>query len=606
MAPENNNIEYKLSKQSYVAFDALTLKDFIIDRLSQDDNFTDQIYEGSNLSSIIEIIAYSYHVLLFYLNTTASESTFSQATIFDNMNKIVNLVGYKPRGAFTSTCTINAIADSNLPKDNYTLRKYSYFLVDDIQYTALQDQSFSKATDGSESLKALNDNIILYQGTVEKYPSYISTGQEFETIPVVVDNIVDEVNAKFISEGSISVYVREAADSKYYEYTETNSLYLSRNNERVYDLRLNENGNYEVKFGNDVFGRNLVQGDEVIIYYLMSDNVAGAISPNAISTNGIFIYNTPLFNDIYNDIRRENEATLLDSSNASFIRFNNPSTSTNITAGEDVSDIRKNTPRFVSSNLRLVTPADYTFFLERELNAFTSSIYTATNAEYLDEYIDYFYKISVDPNKVNKVLLNQVSFADSCDFNNVNVFCVPAFDEVLNSAGPKYLANSLKNLVVDSTRNSKMLSHEVVPRDPIYSGFGIGVTNMAPSTKTLLYCKLIIVRERNNKIQQATITKQVESIIRDFFKASNNSLGQSIKLTNLVSDIIGVEGIKRIYTKNIQEDIEFDGISFISWNPQYPDDDVVQVNQNIKLPFFRFPYLDCPDKLINSIEVVDE
>ena len=351
---------------------------------------------------------------------------------------------------------------------------------------------------------------------------------------------------------------------------------------------------------------NIEQGDEVVIFYLMSDNIAGAISPNAISTNGIFIYNTPIFNSIYNDIKQPNEATLLNSSLASSIRFNNPSNSTNITAGEDVSDIKKNTPRFVSSNLRLVTPDDYTFFLEREMKAFTSAIYTATNDEYLNEYIDYFYKISVDPNKVNKVLLNQVSFADSCDFNNVNVFCVPAFDEVLNAAGPKYLANSLKNLIVDSTRTSKMLSHEVVPRDPVYSAFGIGVTSTAASTKTQLYSKLVVVRERNNRIQQATITRQVESIIRDFFKASNNTLGQDIKLTNLVSDIIGVEGIKRIYTKNIQENIEFDGISFISWNPQYPDDDVVQVNQNTKLPFFRFPYLDCPDKLINSIEVVDE
>ena len=86
-----DNTDYKLSQDAYVAFDAVTLKDFIINRLEEDENFTDQIYEGSNLASIIEIIAYSYHVLLFYLNTTASESTFSQASLYENMNKIVNL-----------------------------------------------------------------------------------------------------------------------------------------------------------------------------------------------------------------------------------------------------------------------------------------------------------------------------------------------------------------------------------------------------------------------------------------------------------------------------------------------------------------------------------
>ena len=60
--------EFGLSTDSYAAFDATTLKALIKERLTDKNVFTDQIFEGSNLSSIIDIIAYSYHTLLFYLN----------------------------------------------------------------------------------------------------------------------------------------------------------------------------------------------------------------------------------------------------------------------------------------------------------------------------------------------------------------------------------------------------------------------------------------------------------------------------------------------------------------------------------------------------------
>ena len=64
MANENLT-DFTLSKKSYASFDALTLKQLIKDRLNEEGVFTDQIFEGSNISSIIDIIAYSYHTLLF-------------------------------------------------------------------------------------------------------------------------------------------------------------------------------------------------------------------------------------------------------------------------------------------------------------------------------------------------------------------------------------------------------------------------------------------------------------------------------------------------------------------------------------------------------------
>ena len=81
MATNTSQSEFAIRQDGYIAFDAVSLKDLIIERLNQNPNFTDQNFEGSNLSSLIDIIAYSYHTLIYYLNKNSAETSFTQAEI---------------------------------------------------------------------------------------------------------------------------------------------------------------------------------------------------------------------------------------------------------------------------------------------------------------------------------------------------------------------------------------------------------------------------------------------------------------------------------------------------------------------------------------------
>ncbi len=90
--------EYKLPSTAYTTFDAQSLKEVIIKRLQDEGSFTDQVYEGSNMSAFIDVIAYSYHILIYYLNRTSSESIFSESAIYENINRIVNRINYRPAG----------------------------------------------------------------------------------------------------------------------------------------------------------------------------------------------------------------------------------------------------------------------------------------------------------------------------------------------------------------------------------------------------------------------------------------------------------------------------------------------------------------------------
>jgi hypothetical protein len=98
----------------------------------------------------------------------------------------------------------------------------------------------------------------------------------------------------------------------------------------------------------------------------------------------------------------------------------------------------------------------------------------------------------------------------------------------------------------------------------------------------------------------------VSSLIKEFFLAKNNTLGENLKIIDLTNSILSLEGIKRIYTSNKNEGVSFEGISFISFNPLYPESDISVINQDVTLPYFKFPYLYSPMSVANRIEVIDE
>jgi hypothetical protein len=44
----------------YLRFSAYSMKELIIRKLSEDTKFTDQVYEGSNLAILIDLVSYMY------------------------------------------------------------------------------------------------------------------------------------------------------------------------------------------------------------------------------------------------------------------------------------------------------------------------------------------------------------------------------------------------------------------------------------------------------------------------------------------------------------------------------------------------------------------
>src|SRR5574344_367787 len=88
----------------YLRFSAYSIKDLITRKLSDNSKFTDQIYEGSNLAILIDIVSYMYQCLMYNLNNAAAESMWSDTQIYENINRLCKFIGYNPKGFGTATC----------------------------------------------------------------------------------------------------------------------------------------------------------------------------------------------------------------------------------------------------------------------------------------------------------------------------------------------------------------------------------------------------------------------------------------------------------------------------------------------------------------------
>jgi len=602
----NQDANLTINQQGYAAFDATSLKQLIIDRLNNGTLFTDQNYEGSNISAVIDIVSYAYHVLLFYLNRTASESLFSQATLYENINKIVKELNYKPIGYQSALLSFQATASQNLVKDTYTIKRYSYFTVNGINYSFNGDVTFVKNTNTDEALTLFSENNLLYQGTYVEYPLYTAIGDDFESLTITY--VANNENQK-LDHFNIDVYVREKTTGKYYKYAETSSLFLNDSNARVFEKRFDENERYEIKFGNGITGRKLEAGDEVAIYFLQTDGSEGEIDIGILNGNKLFLYNSNRYNTILTDTISEN-LLLLQDSQTKFLSFSNTDPSTRYQDKESTEQIKSNAPKIYNSQYRLVTASDYQTFINRNFANIISSTRAVNNWDYLNGHFRYFYDIQLNkPNDDSRVLFNQTRFADTCDFNNIYIYGIPRLEKITSlTQRTNYLNAAQKELLLNQLQNFKTLTTEIIITDPVYVAVDLGIRRAGEilSPDLTNQCKLVITKNVLSQIDNQTIKNNTYNIIKTFFDSTNNSLGILFDINKLTSQIFNIAGVQDFYIERTDEQGTFSvpGLNFVIYNPVYPDGDTQIVSQNYQLPYFKYPFLNNPLDFLNKIEVL--
>ena len=612
MATNNNQFnDFNLPINGYTAFDALSLKNLIIARLNSSNSYTDQRYEGSNLSSIIDIIAYAYHVLLFYLNRTSAESTLTTAELYENVNKIVKLIGYNPIGYQTAILPFKATATAKFSNGTYTIPRYSYFNINGTNYSFNKDITFTNNNTGGGNvpLTDLQDNNLLYQGTYTEYPTYTAAGAPYEVLQLVIVN-PDEQNV-ILDHFNIDVYVKNSIDpnASWVLWTPSPSLFLEKSNATKYEIRLNENGRYEIKFGNSVTGQQLVANAQVAVYYLQSSGVTGQVGPGTLNNKPLFYYNTSRFNAIKSNVISPNLKLITPQESAN-ITFSNVDNSTNFVAAENVASIKINAPNTFRSQYRLITPEDFTNYINKNYSNIIASTRVINNWDYVSGNLKYYFDLGVTtPNVESRVLFNQVKFADSSNFNNVYVYAVPKLVKTTSlSTRVSYLNNAQKQLILSDLQNVKLTTAEIIVNDPVYVEVNLGVNvsgqELTPDIGNAT--RLVIVRDVTSKTDADSVKKIAAGVFTNYFATTNDNLGLVIDLAELSNQILSIDGVISVstqYTDVNNQVHSAPGISLLIYNPIYPYNDIHIYTQNIPLPYYKFPYLKDATNFINQIVV---
>ena len=327
-----------------------TLKDY----LRSNPNFTDYDFEGSNLSTILDVLAYNTYITSYNANMVANEVFIDSATLRENVVALARNIGYIPRSRKAARATISFFVDaSNITPtpSSLTLRKGPVASTSG----SFGNQSFVFCILEDITVPVFNgiatfEDLEVYQGTL------LTSNFTFSS---------NNPNQRFILPNSgidtdlISVSVRNNEQStRSVKYSFQDSLFDINNESKVFFLQEIEDERYELIFGDGIFGKKLEEGNFIEVGYITS---------NGDSANGIsqFTFSGRI---TYN----RNSAEYTVTSGISLL------TTGLIASGgeniESVESVKKYAPRIYASQNRALTSNDYETLIPAKIYPETESI----------------------------------------------------------------------------------------------------------------------------------------------------------------------------------------------------------------------------------------
>ena len=336
------------------------IKSTLREVLRTNTDFTDYDFEGSNLSSIIDLLAYNTYINSYNANMVANEVFIDSATLRENVVALAKNIGYTPKSKKASKCIVDFFVDldelSTSPpsvtlKAGPVAATSNQFGGQSYVFNVLEDTTVPVF-----DRRAIFENLEVIEGT-KITQSYTYSSQN--------PNQRFTLNNPGIDTDTILVVVKPSNTSTIkLKYDLTNSLIDSKVNDvingssTVFFLQEIEDERYEVIFGDGVFGRALEDGNVVEISYLVCDG-ANANRISDFNFSGRLVY---LQDSVENTV----------TSGISLISSQAPSTGG--AAIESVASIKKYAPQVYGTQDRAITANDYEVLIPNKIYPEAESI----------------------------------------------------------------------------------------------------------------------------------------------------------------------------------------------------------------------------------------
>ena len=286
--------------------------------LKQQTEFNDYNFEGSGLSTLLDVLAYNTHYNAVAAHYSLNEAFLDSAQIRGNVVTRAKLLGYVPRSVLAPRAKINltvtAEAGSIFPTE-LTLPRGTKLTTnvqgETYQYVVLASQTVI----GQNGVYTFTD-IDIAEGT-------------YKSLLYRVDNDIEsqkfQITDADVDTSTLRVRVQENEEAATYDiYNRFESLLNVDSASQIYYIQENTNGKYEVYFGDGIIGRKPINNNIVTLDYMYThgDESNGASTFELASTLGGLVTATYVVTTV------TNSAGGSDRESMESIRFNAPLTFT--------------------------------------------------------------------------------------------------------------------------------------------------------------------------------------------------------------------------------------------------------------------------------------
>ena len=318
---------------SNVDFDQI--KTSIKDYLKANSNFTDYDFEGSNLSTILNTLAYNTYITSYNANMVTNEVFIDSATLRENVVSLARNIGYVPRSRRSSVANVTFSVDVSastavtltlkagigfISKDTFGPKSYIFSIPSDITVNV-----------DSDGIATFED-IEIHEGTYITQNFTVSSRNPNQRFLLTNSGIDTSLITVVVKDSQASTVERK--------YEQSSSLFKITPTSSIYFLQEIEGERYELLFGDGIFGEKLQEPNYVTANYI---TCSGA------DANGVSQFTFA--------------GSLKDNNNNSITSGVSLVTTVTSSRGgnsiEDLDSVKKYATQIYSSQNRAVTAADY-------------------------------------------------------------------------------------------------------------------------------------------------------------------------------------------------------------------------------------------------------
>ena len=252
--------------------------------LQSQDTLKDYNYEGSALSTLLDVLAYNTQYNSFYLNQVANEMFLDTAIQRGSVVSQAKVLGYIPKSAIAPSAEVN-VTFTGVNDSSLTLPKFTTFMseaIDGVNYNFVSTNSQTVNVSGGT---AAFENVTLKQGI----PASVSYTVNSITNP----SYTFEIPETNVDTTTISVIVQQSSTNAASQVYNLASNYLTLNEtDSVYFLQESITGTYEIYFGDGLLGKLLTDGNIVNISYVVTQGSTAAGANNFVLMDSVSGYST--------------------------------------------------------------------------------------------------------------------------------------------------------------------------------------------------------------------------------------------------------------------------------------------------------------------------